>query len=83
MTKLTVTEARQHWSEVLTNVAFKGERVRLQRNGSDIAVVISAEDADLLEFIEDQIDLNEVKRRLSDGKKPLAYMDVRAKLGLT
>ncbi len=82
MTKISVTDARQHWSQVLTNVAFKGERVKLQRNGTDIAAVVSAEDADLLELIEEHLDLDEVKRRLTDGKKPLSYMDVRAKLGL-
>ncbi len=82
MTKISVTDARRHWSQVLTSVAFKGERVKLQRNGTDIAAVVSAEDADLLELIEEHLDLGEVKRRLTDGKKPLSYMDVRAKLGL-
>ncbi len=82
MTKISVTDARRRWSQVLTSVAFKGERVKLQRNGTDIAAVVSAEDADLLELIEEHLDLDEVKRRLTDGKKPLSYMDVRAKLGL-
>ena len=82
MTTITVTDARQHWSEVLTSVAFKGERVILQRNGNDIAAVVSAQDAELLELIEEHLDLDEVKRRLTDGKKPLSYMGVREKLGL-
>ena len=83
MTTLTVTDARQHWSELLNSVAFRGERVRLRRNGSDIAAVVSAADAELLELIEDHLDLSEVKNRLADGKKPLSYVDVRATLGLT
>lgn len=82
MTTLTVTSARQHWSELVDSVAFKGQRVRLQRNGRDVAALVSAEDADLLELLEDKTDLDEVKRRLSDGKEPLAYEDIRAQLGL-
>ena len=82
MTNLTVTSARQHWSELLNDVAFKGKRVMLRRNGSDIAGVVSAEDVELLELLEDRLDLDEVKRRLADDGKPLSYSEARRKLGL-
>lgn len=54
----------------------------LRRNGSDVAAVVSAEDLKLLELLEDQLDLDEVKKRLADGKKPVSYKIVRQKLGL-
>jgi len=82
MTTLTVTEARQNWSDLLNNVAFKGQRVMLQRNGNTVAAIISAEDAELLELLEDQLDLDEARKRLADGKTPLPYSKVRKKLGL-
>ncbi len=82
MTTLTVTSARQHWSELLNDVVFRGQRVMLRRNGSDIAAVVSAEDLELLELLEDQLDLDEARKRLADGKKPLSYKMVRERLGL-
>ena len=82
MTTLTVTNAREHWSELLDNVKHKGQRIKLQRNGSDVAAMVSSEDAELLELLEDRLDLDEVRRRLSDGKKPVSYKVVRQKLGL-
>ncbi len=54
----------------------------LRRNGSDVAAVVSAEDLELLELLEDQLDLDEVKKRLADGKKPLPYKMARRRLGL-
>ena len=54
----------------------------LRRNGSDIAAVVSAEDLELLELLEDQLDLDEARKRLADGKKPLSYKMVRERLGL-
>ena len=82
MTKLTATDARQRWSELLDSVQFKGDRVLVQRNGSDVAAVVSAEDAKLLELIEDRLDLAEVMRRLSDGKEPVPYDKARQSLEL-
>ena len=82
MTTLTVTEARRTLSGLIDGVAFKGERVMLRRNGKNIAAIISAEDVELLEALEDRIDLEEAKRRLLDGQEALPYDQVRAELGL-
>ena len=54
----------------------------LRRNGKDVAAVVSAEDAELLELLEDKLDLAEAKKRLADGKKTLSYEIVRERLGL-
>ena len=67
---------------MLNDVVFKGQRVLLRRNGSDVAGVVSAEDVALLELLEDQLDLDEVKRRLAENNEPLLYTEARKQLGL-
>ncbi len=82
MTTLTVTEARGRWSKLVDRVAFKGERIILRRNGKDVVALVSADDANLLQVLEDRLDLEEAERRLNDGQTPLPYEEVRAQLGL-
>ena len=69
-------------AELVNEVAFRGERVMLQRNGNNVVGVVSAGDMELLELLEDQLDLDEARRRLADGKKPLSYAEARKSLGL-
>jgi prevent-host-death family protein len=51
---LTVSEARDNLAEVIGRVQFGGERVTIARRGKPVAVVVSVEDAALLDEIEDR-----------------------------
>lgn len=45
MTKtLTVTDTRQHWSQVLTQVYRKEARVIVEKSGIPVAAIVSADD---------------------------------------
>lgn len=82
MTTLTVTQVRADLSNTLDRVCHHGERIRLQRNGKDVVALVSVADAEILEALEDQYDLEEVHRRLDKGQKPISYKQVRRELGL-
>jgi antitoxin (DNA-binding transcriptional repressor) of toxin-antitoxin stability system len=82
MTELPVTQARKQWSDLLNQVAFKGERVLLRRNGKTIAALVPPADVDVLEALEDRIDLEDALRRSSDGKTPVPLDEVKRQLGL-
>ena len=82
MTTLTVTDARRNWSDLYDRVAFKGERILLRRNGKQLVALVPAEDAGIIEALEDQIDLKEAERRLASGTSLLDYEEVRSQLGL-
>jgi antitoxin Phd len=87
MTRLNVMEARKAFSKTVNRVAFGKERIVLERRGEDVAVLVSVEDAALLERlsekIEDAKDVEEALRRLADpNDKPIPYDKVRKKLGL-
>ena len=47
--QLSVAEARRDLSETLNRVAYRGERIQLQRHGKTVAVLVPVEDAELLE----------------------------------
>lgn len=80
MTK-SATSVRDSFSETLNRVAFKGERIVLERHGKPIAALVSVEDLALLEQLEDRFDVEAVRAaREEHGNVP--YEDVRRKAGL-
>ncbi|MEK7795498.1 MAG: type II toxin-antitoxin system Phd/YefM family antitoxin [Candidatus Hydrogenedentota bacterium] len=70
-------------SQRLDEAERTGERTIIQRNGNDVAALVSMDELDLLEKLEDFIDLSEAERRLSDpAEEPLPYEAIRERLGL-
>ena len=51
---MNVTEARENFSDVINRVAYGHERVCLSRGGKDVACVVSVEEAQILELLEDR-----------------------------
>ena len=83
-TSLSVSEARKGLSDIVNRAAFAGERIRLHRNGKEVAAIISPEDLKLLERLEDEIDLADARAALVEAKRKgtIPWAKVRAKLGL-
>ena len=80
MTKMTVTEARDNLSDTMNRVAYAGERVILERNGKDLAVIISIEDLRLLEEIENRMDIEMVEMTRNEPATP--WTEVKRNLRL-
>lgn len=84
MTHCAVADARRDLSEILNRVVFGGERVVITRHGKNIAAIISSQDLESLEKIEDLIDVAEAEKRLSEGRKNAVPYDVlRREMGLS
>lgn len=83
-TELTVTEARERFSEVVETA--DREPVFLTRHGRRQAVVISAAQYDrLLELVEDAEDLaaaDEAMAEIEHGSPTIPWEDVKRDLGL-
>lgn len=67
MISITITDLRTKIRKLADMVAFKGERVRVERNGETAFVLVSEEDAALLEALEEKQDLEAAKKALKDG----------------
>lgn len=80
MTRVTATAARDNFAELVNRAGYRGERIALERHGKTIAAIVSAEDLELLEALEDRIDLAAARKAL---KEPRRNWDaVKADLGL-
>ena len=81
MTSLSITEARERLGSLASQTLFKGERITIHRHGKPVAVLVSAEDAELLEKLEDILDLEEARKAL---KEPglVSWKKVKEDLGL-
>lgn len=75
MTHLAVTDARDNFAELLNKVAYAGDRVLVERHGKPLAAIISAEDLELLEQLEDRLDLFDglwaLQEAEASGEKPV------------
>ena len=86
MTRISVGEARKEMADILNHVAYKGWRVVLHRRGKDVAALVSLEDLEILESLEDAADtkaaLRAESRARKRGEKPIPWEKVKASLEL-
>jgi prevent-host-death family protein len=80
MESIALTKARRSLTDVLL-AAHGGERVRLSRNGKDFVAVISIEDLEFFEALEDRMDIEEAKAALKEGGS-IPFEQVKRELGL-
>jgi len=82
MTTLQVSKARDRFSEIVNRVIFGRERIAVQRRDKRRAVLISEEDAELLEWLEDQIDLDAARKAIKGRNKAVDWEDFKKELGV-
>ena len=81
MTKVAATELRTAISDLLDRVVHHGERVTVERYGKPVAALVSSEDLQLLEAIENRMDLEAARKALREpGRR--SWDEVRAELAL-
>ncbi len=84
MDSVNTTEAREKLADVINRVAYAKDRVRITRRGKQVAAVVPIEDLELLEHMEDQIDIREAKKALTEARKhgTIPWDEVKKDLGL-
>lgn len=83
MTKIGVSDARDHLSEVVDRVRYTHERVVLTKRGREVGAIVSIEDLKLLEMLEDHVDIDLARKALAEaGEVRIPYESLREKLGL-
>ena len=82
MTRLAASKLREELADALNRVAYRGERILLQRHGRDVAALVSKEDLAILEALEDRADLEAARLALEEpGTTP--WEKVKEELGLS
>jgi prevent-host-death family protein len=61
-----MSQARDEFAELVNQAVYKRERVRLTRRGKPVAAIISMEDLEFLERLEDELDSLTMDRVLAE-----------------
>lgn len=82
--RLSVSEAREEFADLVNRVAYRGERVRVMRRGREVAAIVPIEDIEILERIEDELDLQAAREALADPESAVSipWEDIKNELGL-
>lgn len=82
MERINASQAREDLADLLNRVAYAGERVVLHRRGKNVAALVSMEDLEMLEAMEERQDNLAADAALAEGGQPLPWERVKADLGL-
>ena len=81
-TTISTADARKNFADIVNKVAYGKEPIVLTRRGQEIAALVSMDELELLQQIEDHIDIEDAKKALAELGKNIAAKDVWEKLGL-
>ncbi|MBM9513987.1 type II toxin-antitoxin system Phd/YefM family antitoxin [Desulfogranum marinum] len=79
---ITTADARKNFAAIVNTVAYGKEPVVLTRRGQEIAALISIEELQLLQKIEDHIDIEAAKKALEAPGENISADAFWKKLGL-
>jgi len=86
MTHLEASQACHEFTDTLERVSLGKERIVLQSQGQDVAVLVPIEDLSLLEQMEDLVDVKAAEAAESEaaakGETPIPWEEARQQLGL-
>jgi prevent-host-death family protein len=80
MTTIPVTQARSMFADLINQVAYGGKRIAIGRKGKGRAVLVSMDDAEMLEALEKKADLALLRKRMKEPGE--SWEKVKAELGL-
>jgi prevent-host-death family protein len=81
-TTVSTSKARIDFAEMINQVAYRGERIVLDRHGKPIAAIIPIDDLTFLEEIEKRMDVDAAKHALAESDERIPYEKIRQELGL-
>jgi prevent-host-death family protein len=85
MMNVGIADIRNNLADALNRAAYQGERVVLERRGKGVAAIVSIDDLELLEALEDCEDVRAARRTLAEmkrkGQKPIPLADIISRLG--
>jgi antitoxin Phd len=81
-TTISTAEARKNFADIVNKVAYGNEPIVLTRRGRGIAALVSIDELELLQQLEDRIDIEDAKKALEEPGDNLSAQEVWEKLGV-
>jgi prevent-host-death family protein len=78
---MKVADIRNNLADAINRVAYAGERIPLERRGKTVAALVSVEDLELLERLEDEADIK-AARKARKEKGGVSLEEVKRRLGM-
>jgi prevent-host-death family protein len=66
--QVTSTEARKNLSDLIGSAAYASERTVITRKGKPMAAIVSIEDLEAMEALEDHMDIQRAKESLEEAR---------------
>ncbi len=84
MKRYTTAEAREHFADIVNEVAYTHGRVVVMRRNKPMVAIMPIDDFDYLEELEEKIDLDDAKEALRDYKNNggVSWTKLKKELGL-
>lgn len=81
-TTISTADARKNFADIVNKVAYSKEPVILTRRGRGIAALISIDELELLQQIENYIDIEDAKKALNEPGDNIQAREFWKQLGL-
>lgn len=81
-TTISTADARKQFADIINKVAYGHESFILTRRGEKVAALVSIEELELLQQIEDFIDIEDAKRALDEPGENIPGSSFWEALGL-
>ncbi len=77
-----VVDVRNTFSDYLNRASYRGERIVIERRGKPVAALVSLDDLEVLEQLENDADLKAARKARKEKGKPVPLAKVKARLGM-
>lgn len=67
--EFSLSEAREQFANIVNKVLYAGKRAILTRKGKKVVAIVSLDDLEVLQALEDEMDIKAAKKALADVKK--------------
>ena len=76
-----VVDVRNTFSDYLNRASYQGQRIVIERRGKPVAALVSLEDLELLNALEDRADVKAAKKARKE-KGEVTLEEIKARLGM-
>ena len=81
--KYTIANARENFSELVNMVNYRNDRIEIAKRNKTVAYIVSKDDYELIERIEDFLDAKEADEILAKSKGTVSHNELFKELGLS
>lgn len=81
-TKYTIANARENFSELVNMVNYRNDRIEIAKRNKTVAYIVSKDDFELLQKIEDYLDAKEADEILATSKGAISHGALFKELGI-